>query len=69
MVRYLVSVKESLAGSELERLRKTAWLPKEGEAKVQVPTGEDGVVKKPRTVRYSAEQLFEVSFKLSPSEW
>lgn len=65
VVRYLVSVRESLAASELERLKKTAWLPKEGEAKVAVPPGPDGVVKKPRTVRYSGEQLFEVGLRLS----
>ena len=61
VVRYLVSVRESLATNELERLRKTAWLPKEEEEKVPQPVGADGVAKKPRTIRWTAEQLFEVS--------
>lgn len=61
VVRYLVSVKESLAPNELERLKKTAWILKEGEAKVPQQAGPDGVAKKPKTARYPAEQLFEVS--------
>lgn len=62
VVRYLVSVKETLSSSEIERLCKTAWLPKEGEGKQQPPSGSDGVAKRPRVVRYSGNQLFEASF-------
>ncbi|GAA5832862.1 hypothetical protein JCM11251_000508 [Rhodosporidiobolus azoricus] len=59
LVKYLVSVKDTLSPTERDRLRKTAFLPKEGEAKVEQPVGVDGVKPKPRTVRYRASELYE----------
>ncbi|GAA5980148.1 hypothetical protein JCM10908_001550 [Rhodotorula pacifica] len=59
LLRYLVSVKETLSAAERDRLRKTSWLPREGEAKVAQPAGPDGVVPKPKTVRYRASELYE----------
>lgn len=50
-----MSVKSTLQTSEIQRLRETAWLLKEGEAKV---VGADGIS---RVVRRPANQLFEVS--------
>ncbi|CEQ42128.1 SPOSA6832_03919 [Sporobolomyces salmonicolor] len=61
LVRYLVSVKDTLSATELDRLRKTSWLPKEGEAKVESPAGADGVKPKPKTIRHMAGDLYEVS--------
>ncbi|KAM0748229.1 hypothetical protein T439DRAFT_328208 [Meredithblackwellia eburnea MCA 4105] len=61
LARYLVSVRDTLSNAELDRLRQTQWLPKEGEAKVHQPPGSDGAPKKPKTVRYQAKQLFEPS--------
>lgn len=61
LAKYLVGVKDTLSASELDRLRQTQWLPKEGEAKVHQPPGPDGVARKPKVVRHSAKQLFEVS--------
>ena len=66
ITRYLVGVRDTLSSVEIERLRQTQWLPKEGEARLNQPAGPDGVTPKPKVVRYSAKQLFEVS-PLSPS--
>ncbi|KAL8283592.1 hypothetical protein RQP46_005387 [Phenoliferia psychrophenolica] len=59
ITRYLVGVKDTLSAVELERLRQTQWLPKEGEARIPQPKGPDGVTPKPKVVRYSASNLFE----------
>ncbi|GAA5919060.1 hypothetical protein JCM1841_003725 [Sporobolomyces salmonicolor] len=59
LVRYLVSVKDTLSATELDRLRKTSWLPKEGEAKVESPAGADGVKPKSKTIRHMAGDLYE----------
>lgn len=59
LLRYLVSVKDTLTSAERDRLRKTSWLPREGEAKVAQPAGPDGVVPKPKTARYRASELYE----------
>ncbi|KAM0793307.1 hypothetical protein ACM66B_000766 [Microbotryomycetes sp. NB124-2] len=59
VVRYLVSIRQSLSAVELDRLKKTAWLPKEGEAKVPQPALADGTPVKPKTVRHLASTLFE----------
>lgn len=59
LLRYLVSVKDTLTAAERDRLRKTSWLPREGEAKVEQPAGADGVVPKAKTVRYRASELYE----------
>ncbi|KWU45472.1 hypothetical protein RHOSPDRAFT_28836 [Rhodotorula sp. JG-1b] len=59
LLRYLVSVKDTLTAAERDRLRKTSWLPREGEAKVEQPAGTDGVVPKAKTVRYRASELYE----------
>lgn len=61
VLRYLCSVRDALSATELERLRRTAWLPKEGEPKVEVPPGPDGTPRRPKTARYPADQLFEAS--------
>ncbi len=53
LLTYLSTNKETLSALELERLRKTAMLPKHGEVG---PLGKDG---KPKIVRYRASQLFE----------
>ncbi|GAA5857149.1 hypothetical protein JCM8547_009340 [Rhodosporidiobolus lusitaniae] len=59
LLRYLVSVKDTLSPSERDRLKKTAFLPKEGEAKVEQPVGAEGMRPKARTVRYRAGELYE----------
>ena len=59
VVKYLVSIRDTLSPAEVDRLRKTSWLPKEGEAKVAQPAGADGKVPTPKTVRYTADQLYE----------
>lgn len=74
LIKYLVSVKEILTEHEVEKLKHTNWLPKEGEPKVEVPPGPDGKPRKPRTNRYSANQLYEPSpanqaLKLPLVEW
>jgi hypothetical protein len=45
-------------------LRKTTFLPKEGEAKVDQPVGKDGVKPEPRTVRYRPSELYEPTEQL-----
>lgn len=45
----------------MDRLRKTSWLPKEGEGRVEGAVGANGEKGKPRTVRYRAGDLYEVS--------
>ncbi|GAA5934189.1 hypothetical protein JCM3775_006930 [Rhodotorula graminis] len=81
LVKYLVTVQETLSPAEKDRLRQTRWLPREGEAKVEQPAGADGVVPKPKTVRYRAADLYEpaealrelglplVDWTDSPSRW
>lgn len=60
VAKYLVSVRSSLSNAEMDKLRKTAWLPKEGESKVlDNGISEDGSSKKAK-VRYIAGNLFEV---------
>ncbi|GAA6047852.1 hypothetical protein JCM3770_004674 [Rhodotorula araucariae] len=59
LVRYLISVKDTLTVGEKDRLRKTTWLPREGEAKVEQPLGGDGTRPRPKTVRYRAADLYE----------
>ncbi|GAA5897454.1 hypothetical protein JCM8208_003276 [Rhodotorula glutinis] len=78
LVRYLVTVQETLSPAEKDRLRQTRWLPREGEAKVEQPAGADA---KPKTVRYRAADLYEptealrelglplVDWTDSPSRW
>ena len=61
MVKYLVSVKDTLSAAELDRLKKTAFLPKEGEALLPGLPDANGNTGKPRTVRYCANQLYEPS--------
>ncbi|PLW32719.1 hypothetical protein PCANC_19560 [Puccinia coronata f. sp. avenae] len=61
LVKYLVSVKDILTDTEVDRLRQTNWLPKEGEPKVILPPGPDGKARKTKTNRYSANQLYEPS--------
>ena len=81
LVRYLVTVQETLSPAEKDRLRQTRWLPREGEAKVEQPAGAEGVQPKPKTVRYKAADLYEpteplrelglplVDWADSPSKW
>lgn len=64
LVRYLVSVKSTLTAAEKDRLRKTNWLPREGEAKVEQPVGADGTKPRPKTVRYRAAELYEPTEQL-----
>ncbi|BGP21645.1 ubiquitin system component Cue [Rhodotorula toruloides] len=59
LVRYLISVRNTLTPAEQDRLRKTAFLPREGEGKVEQPPGSDGVKPKPKTVRYRTSELYE----------
>ncbi|BGO96619.1 hypothetical protein RTG_00437 [Rhodotorula toruloides ATCC 204091] len=59
LIRYLISVRNTLTPAEQDRLRKTAFLPREGEPKVEQPPGPDGVKPKPKTVRYRASELYE----------
>lgn len=59
LIRYLISVRNTLTPAEQDRLRKTAFLPREGEAKVEQPPGPDGVKPKPKTIRYRASELYE----------
>ncbi|KAK4046064.1 hypothetical protein OIV83_006387 [Microbotryomycetes sp. JL201] len=59
VVRYLVSIRQSLSPVELDRLKKTAWLPKEGEEKVPQPPLADGTPVKPKTIRHLAANLYE----------
>ncbi|POV96419.1 hypothetical protein PSHT_15145 [Puccinia striiformis] len=61
LVKYLVSVKDILTDIEIDKLRQTNWLPKEGEPKVELLPGPDGKTRKPKTNRYSANQLYEPS--------
>lgn len=60
VVRYLVSVKDNLTSVELDRLRKTAWLPREGEALVDVPATADGAAARKKVIRHVANTLYEV---------
>lgn len=55
LTKYLVSVRDTLSTSEVERLRKTAWLPKEVVLAAGAVAG--------KTVRYPAGELYEVSFE------
>lgn len=50
LIKYLLSIQESLSKDELGRLAKTAWLPKEGE------DAAEGAAKPPK---YKASQLYE----------
>ncbi|GAA5977366.1 hypothetical protein JCM5350_002442 [Sporobolomyces pararoseus] len=59
LVKYLVSVRDTLSGTELDRLRKTSWLPREGEGKVEGTEGPNGEKSRPRTIRYRAGELYE----------
>lgn len=59
LVKYLVSVKDILTDVEVDRLRNTSWLPKDGDSKIAPPPGPDGKPRKPRTTRYCANQLYE----------
>ncbi|KAK4050523.1 hypothetical protein OIO90_005106 [Microbotryomycetes sp. JL221] len=59
VVRYLVSIRHSLSSLELDRLKKTAWLPREGEAKVAQPPSSDGTPNKAKTIRHLADKLYE----------
>lgn len=59
LVKYLVSVRDILTDVEVDRLKHTNWLPKDGEPKVQPIPGPDGKVRKPKTIRYAASQLYE----------
>ncbi|GAA6015207.1 hypothetical protein JCM11491_000504 [Sporobolomyces phaffii] len=59
LVKYLISVRDTLSANETDRLRKTTWLPREGEGKVEGPVGPNGEKGKPRTVRYRAGDLYE----------
>lgn len=52
LVKYLISVQDSLTSSEFSRLSKTAWLPKEGES----ATNEGG-----QSPKYRASELYEPS--------
>ncbi|OAV92499.1 hypothetical protein PTTG_01164 [Puccinia triticina 1-1 BBBD Race 1] len=61
LVKYLVSVRDTLTDFEVDKLRQTNWLPKEGEPKVVPPPGPDGKAREPKTIRYSASQLYEPS--------
>jgi len=61
LVKYLVSVRDILTDTEVDRLRQTNWLPKEGEPKIVLPPGPDGSARKPKTNRYSASSLYEPS--------
>ncbi|KAA1076386.1 hypothetical protein PGT21_005519 [Puccinia graminis f. sp. tritici] len=61
LVKYLVSVKDILTDTEVDKLRQTSWLPKEGEPKAIPPPGPDGQALKPKTKRYFASQLYEPS--------
>ncbi|KAH9824771.1 hypothetical protein DFH28DRAFT_941666 [Melampsora americana] len=49
LVKYLVSVRDILTDVEVDRLKHTNWLPKDGEPKLG----------KPKTIRYAASQLYE----------
>ncbi|BGP44913.1 hypothetical protein JCM10450v2_000728 [Rhodotorula kratochvilovae] len=64
LVRYLLSVKDTLTAGEKDRLRKTTWLPREGEAKVDQPLAADGTRPRPKTVRYRAADLYEPTEQL-----
>ncbi|GAA5922620.1 uncharacterized protein JCM15063_003364 [Sporobolomyces koalae] len=59
LVRYLVSVRDTLTATETDRLRKTSWLPREGEDRVAGAPGPNGEKGKPKTIRYPASQLYE----------
>ncbi|BGP12853.1 hypothetical protein JCM10213_005226 [Rhodosporidiobolus nylandii] len=64
LIKYLVSVRDTLTPAERDRLRKTTFLPKEGEPKVEQPPGPDGVRPKAKTVRYRAGELYEPTMEL-----
>ncbi|GAA6001650.1 hypothetical protein JCM10207_002248 [Rhodosporidiobolus poonsookiae] len=64
VLKYLVSVRDTLSSAERDRLRKTAFLPREGEAKVEQPPGPDGERPRPKTVRYRAGELYEPTGEL-----
>lgn len=51
MLRYLVSVKDTLSSQELDKLRKTSFLPKDGEPLLPGLPDVNGNVGPPRTVR------------------
>lgn len=61
LVKYLISVRDTLSANETDRLRKTTWLPREGEGKVEGAAGPNGEKGKPKTIRYRASDLYEVS--------
>lgn len=61
LIRYLISVRDTLSAIEMDRLRKTTWIPREGEGKIEGTVGANGEKGKPRTVRYRAGDLYEVS--------
>ncbi|MBW0477365.1 hypothetical protein O181_017080, partial [Austropuccinia psidii MF-1] len=74
LVKYLVTVKDTLTDLEIDRLKHTSWLPKDGEPKVDPPPGPDGKPRKPKTKRYTANELYEPSpanqeLKLPLVEW
>ncbi|GAA5908053.1 uncharacterized protein JCM6883_004102 [Sporobolomyces salmoneus] len=81
LVKYLVSVRDTLSATEQDRLRKTSWLPREGEGKVEGTVGANGEKGKPRTIRYRAGELYEptetfrelglplVDWTSSPTKW
>lgn len=50
LVKYLVSVQETLSADEVDKLRKTSWLPKEGQPEPEAGT---------KPVRFKASELFE----------
>jgi len=51
MLRYLVTVKDTLSSQELDKLRKTAFLPKQGEPLLPGLPDANGNVGPPRTQR------------------
>ncbi|KDE08540.1 hypothetical protein MVLG_01317 [Microbotryum lychnidis-dioicae p1A1 Lamole] len=59
VVRYLVSVSATLTANELDRLRKTAWLPQEGEAPIISAPDAEGQIGNSKTVRHMAATLYE----------
>ncbi|GAA6035210.1 hypothetical protein JCM8097_006421 [Rhodosporidiobolus ruineniae] len=64
LLKYLVSVKDTLSAQERDRLRKTAFLPREGEAKVEQPVAADGTKPRPKVVRYRPTELYEPTEQL-----
>ncbi|GAA5870207.1 hypothetical protein JCM16303_001925 [Sporobolomyces ruberrimus] len=81
LIRYLISVRDTLSAIEMDRLRKTTWIPREGEGKIEGTVGANGEKGKPCTVRYRAGDLYEptetlrelglplVDWTSSPTKW